>query len=258
MFTTKDTQRSKDGSRKGLGFVPFVSFVVKPSRMAHSVADHLQVKIADYDRFIRTVIPGYDAMRAVQLDLLARCLPARGRVLDLGGGTGALAAAVAQRFPGVTVEIWDTDPAMLAVARERCARFGGRVSLVARSFAEPLPPCDAVVACIALHHVKDLAAKGKIYAAIHRALRPGGLLANADAVMSTVPWLRETTFQSWTDFIVAQGISREQVRDYFAVWAKEDYYPPLATELGLLKSAGFAEPECFWLTAPFGVFGACR
>jgi tRNA (cmo5U34)-methyltransferase len=257
MFTTKDTKRRKVGSRKGLGFVRFVSFVVKLPCMAHSVAAHLQVQIADYDRFIRTVIPGYDAMRAVQLELLARRLPAQGRVLDLGGGTGALAAAVAERFSEVEIEIWDTDPAMLAVARERCARFGDRVSLVARSFAEPLPPCDAVVACIALHHVKDLTAKGKIYAAIHRALRPGGLLANADAVMSTVPWLREATFQKWEDFIVAQGATREQARDYFVVWAKEDYYPPLTTELDLLKSAGFAEPECFWHVAPFAVFGAC-
>lgn len=226
--------------------------------MAHSVADHLQVKIADYDRFIRTVIPGYDTMRAVQLELLARSLPAQGRVLDLGGGTGALAAAVAERFPEVSVEIWDTDLAMLAVARERCARFGDRVSLVARSFAEPLPACDAVVACIALHHVKDLAAKGKIYAAIYRALRPGGLLANADATMSTVPWVRAATFQAWSDFIVAQGFTQEQADKYFAEWAKEDYYPPLATELGLLRDAGFAEPECFWCTAPFAVFGGVR
>ncbi len=226
--------------------------------MAHSVADHLQVKIADYDRFIRTVIPGYDAMRAVQLRLLGHCLPARGRVLDLGGGTGALAAAVAEKFPEVSVEIWDTDPAMLAVARERCARFGDRVTMVARSFAEPLPPCDAVVACIALHHVKDMAAKERIYANIHRALRPDGLLANADAIMSTIPWVWAATFQAWSDFIVAQGFTREQADKYFAEWAKEDYYPPLATELGLLRDAGFAEPECFWLTAPFSVFGSIK
>ena len=122
--------------------------------MAHSVSDHLHVMIADYDRFIRTVIPHYETMRAVQLELLARCLPSDGRVIDLGGGTGALARAVAEKFPGVRVEIWDTDPAMLEVARERCAAFGDRVHFVERSFAEPLPACDAVVACIALHHVK--------------------------------------------------------------------------------------------------------
>jgi len=107
---------------------------------------------------LRSVHPNRDPAlrndaRAVQLELLARCLPSDGRVIDLGGGTGALARAVAEKFPAVRVEIWDTDPAMLEVARERCARFGGRVHFVERSFAEPLPACDAVVACIALHHV---------------------------------------------------------------------------------------------------------
>jgi tRNA (cmo5U34)-methyltransferase len=226
--------------------------------VAHSVADHLHVKITDYDRFIRTVIPGYDAMRAVQLGLLARSLPPGGRVLDLGGGTGALAAVVAEKFPTAQVEIWDTDPAMLAVARERCARFGGRVTLVERSFTGPLPACDAVVACIALHHVKDLAVKGGIYANIHRALRPGGLFANADTAMSTVPWVRTATFQGWADFMGTQGIPEAAARAYFAEWAKEDYYPPLATELALLGAAGFAEPECFWREAPFTVFGGVR
>ena len=66
--------------------------------MAHSVSDHLHVMIADYDRFIRTVIPHYETMRAVQLELLARSLPPDGRVIDLGGGTGALARAVAEKI----------------------------------------------------------------------------------------------------------------------------------------------------------------
>ena len=226
--------------------------------MAHSVASHLQIEITDYDRFIRTIIPGYDAMRAVQLELLPTTLPPDGRVLDLGGGTGALAAAVAGKFPRAHVEIWDTDPAMLTAARQRCADFGDRVSYVERSFVGPLPACDAVVACIALHHVKDLALKGKIYASIQRALRPGGVFANADATVSAEATVRGASYQAWTDFMIGQGISEEQTRGYFTQWAKEDFYPPLATELELLKSAGFAEPDCFWRIAPFAVFGGVK
>jgi tRNA (cmo5U34)-methyltransferase len=226
--------------------------------MAHSVSDHLHVMIADYDRFIRTVIPHYETMRAVQLELLARCLPSDGRVIDLGGGTGALARAVAEKFPRVRVEIWDTDPAMLEVARERCAAFVDRVQFVERSFAEPLPACDAVVACIALHHVKDMSVKGKIYANIFQALHPGGIFANADCVMSEMPVVRTASYESWTKFMTEQGLSPAEAQLQFAEWAKEDYYPPLATELRLLMEAGFAEPDCFWRTAPFTVFGGVR
>jgi tRNA (cmo5U34)-methyltransferase len=226
--------------------------------MAHSVSDHLHVMIADYDRFIRTVIPHYETMRAVQLELLARCLPSDGRVIDLGGGTGALARAVAEKFPAVQVEIRDTDPAMLEVARERCAAFGDRVHLIERSFAEPLSACDAVVACIALHHVKDMAEKGKIYANIFRALRPGGIFANADCVMSETSAVRAASCEGWAKFMEEQGLSPAEAQQQFAEWAKEDYYPPLATELRLLAEAGFAEPDCFWRTAPFTVFGGVR
>jgi tRNA (cmo5U34)-methyltransferase len=226
--------------------------------MAHSVSAHLHVMIADYDRFIRTVIPHHETMRAVQLDLLGRSLPFDGRVIDLGGGTGALAQAVAEKFPRVLVEVWDTDPAMLEVARQRCAVLGDRVHFVERSFAEPLPACDAVVACIALHHVKDMAAKGKIYANIFRALRPGGIFANADCVMSETPVVRTASYEAWAKFMEGQGLSPAEAQQQFAEWAKEDYYPPLATELRLLAEAGFVEPDCFWRTAPFTVFGGVR
>lgn len=227
--------------------------------MAHSVEGHLKLKIAEYDRRIRTLVCAYDAMRAVHLELLARCLPrAGGLVLDLGGGTGALAAAVAERFPNVRVQIWDTDPAMLAFARERCAPFGDRVSLVEKSFAEPLPACDAVVACIALHHVKDLAAKGRIYGNIFSALRPGGIFANADTMMDSRPGPREHYFNVWSGFQQTHGLTDAEARQHFASWAGEDYYPPLWLELKLLAAAGFTEPDCFWRQEHQAVFGGIK
>src|SRR5476649_1134592 len=94
------------------------TFTPRPSTlpMAHSVEGHLKLKIAEYDQRIRLLVCAYEAMRTEQLALLARCLPRTGPstelrigglVLDLGGGTGALAAAVAERFPEVRVQIWD-------------------------------------------------------------------------------------------------------------------------------------------------------
>ena len=229
--------------------------------MAHSVSGHLKLRVAEYDELIRQLVPAYPAMRPVQLDLLALALPAGGagaRVLDLGGGTGALAAAIAEKFPGATVEIWDTDPAMLATARERCAAFGERVRTVERSFTDPLPPCDAVAACIALHHVKDLAVKGGIYRNIFAALRPRGIFVNADTAVCATPALRDHAFHLWAKSMAPHGITEKQAHAHFASWAHEDYYPPLITELRLLAEAGFAEPECFWREAAAVVFGGVK
>src|SRR5204863_4647146 len=103
----------------------------------------------------------------------------------------------------------------LEVARERCTAFGERVHCVERSFAEPLPPCDAVVACIALHHVKDMVAKGKIYANIFQALRLGGIFANADCVMSEMPAVRAASYQAWAKFMEEQGLSPAEAQQQF-------------------------------------------
>ena len=229
--------------------------------MAHSVSGHLKLRVAEYDELIRRLVPAYPAMRPVQLELLALTLLADGagrRVLDLGGGTGALAAAMAERFPAVEVEIWDTDPAMLAVARERCAAFGARVRYVERSFTEPLPACDAVAACIALHHVKDMKVKSGIYQNIVAALRPGGIFVNADTAAPSGGVLREQVFRLWARAMAPHGITETEAHAHFASWAHEDYYPPLITELRLLADAGFAEPECFWRDAAAVVFGAVK
>lgn len=228
--------------------------------MAHSVEGHLKLKTGDYDRLIRQLVPGYPAMRVAHMALLKKILPADRRcvVLDLGGGTGALAEAVAATLLLAEVEIWDTDPAMLAVARERCARFGPRIRCVERSFATPLTPCDAVVACIALHHVKDLKAKGAIYRHIHAALRPGGVFMNADVAIAASGELREFSYQEWIRAMAPHGINEAQARAHFANWAQEDYYPPLATELQLVGAAGFADPECFWREIPCVIFGGIK
>lgn len=229
--------------------------------MAHSVSGHLKLRVAEYDELIRRLVPAYPAMRPVQLELLALTLPNRGeghRVLDLGGGTGALAAAIAERFPAAEVEIWDTDPDMLAVARERCGRFGPRVHYIERSFTEPLSACDAVAACIALHHVKDMTVKAGIYRNIFTALRPGGIFVNADTAMAATPVLRDHAFRLWAKSMEPHGITEQDAYTHFASWAHEDYYPPLMTELRMLADAGFAEPECFWREAAAVVFGAMK
>ena len=70
--------------------------------MAHSVSGHLKLHVDEYDELIRRLVPAYPAMRPVQLALLELALrDGRGRILDLGGGTGALAAAIAREFPAV-------------------------------------------------------------------------------------------------------------------------------------------------------------
>jgi tRNA (cmo5U34)-methyltransferase len=226
--------------------------------VAHSVKRHLDVDADAYDVAIRRFIPYYDDMLATGVELLASLAPPAPLVLDLGGGTGALSAAVLAGLPEARVTLLDVDAAMLGEARRRLARFGDRVELREGSFLDELPAADAVVASLALHHVHDLGAKTELYRAIHAALAPGGVLVNLDAAMTDGPRLNALGFRRWAAGMAAQGIGEAEARRHFAAWADEDRYFPLDAELAALRRAGFAEVECFWRRGATAICCALR
>jgi tRNA (cmo5U34)-methyltransferase len=214
--------------------------------VAHSVKRHLDVDADAYDVAIRRFIPHYDEMLATGVELLGSLAPPGARVLDLGGGTGALSAAVLAGLPHARVTVLDVDGAMLAEARRRLAAYGERAEFREASFLDPLPAADAVVASLALHHVHDLGAKTGLYRAIHAALAPGGVFLNLDAAITEDPRLNALTFDRWAAAMADHGITDAEARGHFAAWAGEDRYFPLDEELAALRRAGFAEVECFW------------
>lgn len=210
---------------------------------SHSVRRHLRVAIDAYDATIRQFIPGYEAMLGVAARELADV--ASGLVIDLGGGTGALAEAILQSSGSGTVELIDVDSEMLAQARTRLGRFGERVRFTEASFLGSLPRCNGAAASLALHHVPTLDAKRALYRRIHDALEPGGVFVNADATMPADPAASEAIWSAWADHMVGKGIARERAFRHFEEWADEDTYFPLEEELAAVAAAGF-DAECVW------------
>ena len=112
------------------------------------------------------------------------------RILDVGCGTGALAVAVAERWPAVTVDAIDASDGMLAIARrELDARPGavrGQVRY-AHGYADRLPfgdgTFDVVVSAFVLQLVPSAP---RALREMRRVLRPGGRLA-------VVQWLEGGT-----------------------------------------------------------------
>lgn len=222
----------------------------------HRVATHLGLAASDYDAAIRSYLPGYEEMIDGVVAIVAGLdVP---YVIDLGAGTGALGAAILDCVPRARVRFLDIDPAMLEVAGARVAGHGARAELHRGSFDDALPACDAVVASLALHHVPERDRKRALYARIHQALRPGGVLVVADVTVHDTGAARDHTYRVWADGMARHGISAPQAEALFARWAGEDRYHPLAVELELLRAAGFAEPECFWKRGPATVFGGFR
>ncbi len=198
-------------------------------------------------------MPGYEEM----LDTAAECLRAVEAdspvVVDLGVGSGALAARCAAIVSNATIVGVDEDRGMLALARERLAQV--RATLLEASFLTvDLPECDAVVASLALHHVASLDRKAELYGRIARALRSGGMFVTADCFPPSDARLAQRGRDAWRAHLRATYSDADTDR-YFAAWAEEDTYVPLDDELAMMRRAGLRS-DVIWRHSPMAVIAA--
>lgn len=164
--------------------------------------------------FDRVAAPYDRAMLPLEWALLrrlrARVIPAlRGRVLELGAGTGVNLAHYA---PSVRLLVTDASPAMLRIAAAR-PRPEGSDLLVANAEALPLEPesVDHVMASLVFCSVVDPdRAAGEIW----RVLRPGGTLSLIEHMQGATPvagFLTRSLTRPWLRINGACHLDRETV-----------------------------------------------
>ncbi len=219
------------------------------------VASHLHIRLDEYDARIRTFVPGYEEMLAAAAHTLATLDRDAPEVIDLGSGTGALAHAILRTRPDARVVAVDEDAGMLDLARQRLAAFGAQAHVVHAEFAGyTLPPCDAVAASLALHHIRTAEAKRALYRRCRSAIRAGGLLVSADCCPASDPRLAAAGHQAWRTHL-RRAYTEEEAGGFLAAWATEDVYVTLGDELAMLRDAGFA-PDVVWRAGAMAVIAA--
>ena len=106
-------------------------------------------------------------------------------LLDVGGASGTYTLEMLKRLPGTTATIFDLPPA-IEEARQRFAGtpFEQRIRFAAGNFdTDELPAgCDFAWVSAIIHQFGRAQAQA-LYAKIHRALEPGGVIAVRDFVM---------------------------------------------------------------------------
>lgn len=219
--------------------------------MADNAIDSFEAHAADYNALRRKLIPPFDRFYGAAVDAVGFGGNKPKRILDLGAGTGLLAAQLADRYPAARFVLQDGSPAMLERASEL---LGDKIeSVVVSDFADPLPegPFCAIVSSLAIHHVED-DGKRDVYARAHEALAPNGWFVNAEQVAGPTELL-EKEFNAWHEREAkALGTSDDQ-------WAAalerftHDRRASVHDQMKWLTQIGFIDVECLFQEYCFAV-----
>jgi tRNA (cmo5U34)-methyltransferase len=182
-------------------------------------------------------------------------------VLDVGCGAGNYTLKLLQHLPGVDVTLVDLSRPMLDRAAQRVRDAGaGPITLIQddiRNVSLPAASVDIILAAAVLHHLRDESEWRSVFAAFHRALRPGGGVWIFDLVESSIPAVGRLLWKRYGEYLsrLKDDAYRDHVFDYIE---KEDTPRPLLFQLDLLREVGFQTVEVLHKNVCFAAFGAVK
>jgi SAM-dependent methyltransferase len=254
--------------------------------------------IKRWDRMQDFYIPARKERFEIVVQLIADSQRKVSRVLDVGCGTGSLMLPILQEFPAA--EVWgvDFDVTLLALAKNRLAKFGGPASslrdgrglakggraklvqadLRKKSWTDIVGgPFDAIVSATALHWFSP-AQLGRLYKQFAEILKPGGIFLNADHAGNCCKGIQQywqnqrdlytrnrkkNGVDDWDGFWRAYGqalkIDIERFRkELMGSWVGSEQGQPLQWHFEKLKASGFEAIDCFWRLEFDAIYGGIR
>lgn len=202
----------------------------------------------------------------LSLELIARAAsgvsPDAGALLDIGCGAGNYTLKLLEHLPLRSVTLIDLSRPMLDRAMERIHRAAPGLAITAvqgdiRETTLAAEAFDVAVAAAALHHLRDDHEWQTVFAAVYRALVPGGGFWISDFIAHQVPAVHDLMWQRYGEYLAAlQGPAyRDRV---FAYVEAEDTPRPLVWQLDLLARTGFRAVDVLHKNSCFAAFGAVK
>jgi tRNA (cmo5U34)-methyltransferase len=231
---------------------------------AKSTVDEIRARFdADVDRFSNLETGQSATVDAPYvLDLVTESAsattPYARSVLDVGCGAGNFTLKLLERLPNLDCTLVDLSRPMLDRAVERIApKTSGRVESLQgdiRQLELGEQRYDVILAAAVLHHLREDEEWEAVFAALYRALRPGGALWIADLVTHDLSAAGEVLWQRYGEYLKAlrDEVYRDQV---FAYIDREDTPRSLVYQLDLMRRVGFERVDVLHKRLCFAAFG---
>jgi tRNA (cmo5U34)-methyltransferase len=215
-------------------------------------------------------------IRDVQIAMVLRMIPhpidAPTRILDIGAGYGALAAAVLRDRPNASALCLDASEAMLKLGPEKNSDLKQRMTFVQGSLESPDwlksvdGSFDAVISSRALHHFTENQRRKQIFKEVFELVRVGGCFINADNVRASTKSLGERyrgARDEYLDRFVRRSSGGTTTLAEARAASPSSYHGPhnngnLEEELAWLREAGFVDVDCFWKLTTTVVYGGFK
>jgi tRNA (cmo5U34)-methyltransferase len=224
-----------------------------------NIKQHFEDEAREFDRIIVTLIPEYPRMVEALISAIPFNRSAPMRVIDLGCGTGTVAAYVLDAFPNAQVTCLDLAENMITMAQVKLARYP-LVRYVVGDFSafECDDGYDVVVSSLALHHLVTNEDKRNFYRRIYNSLACGGVFYNADVVLGSNDFLQNVYMEQWRKFM-SRNVSKDEVEGkWIPKYQAEDRPARLMDQLEWMTEIGFVDVDVIWKCYNFAVYGGVR
>ncbi len=222
-----------------------------------SVASLFNQGAAAYDASRRKYIACFDDFYRIAVEQIPYPADAPFRVLDLGAGTGLLAAKVRQQFPHCQLTLSDFSSEMLAQAKQRFADAAAVEYQLCDYIAQPIEgQYDVIVSGLSLHHSSEPQWQ-RVAEKIFTALKPGGLFINADQILGRTPEIEAVYAERWLEQAHRNHCSDAEIQVALERMT-EDKTLTLSTQFRLLEQAGFCALNCWYQFYRYAVYSAVK
>ena len=222
--------------------------------MANTVQHAFDLAAEDYDRTRRRLVPGFDDFYRAAIDLIQFPRESSLKVLDLGAGTGLMAAFIAYSFPNARITMVDISNEMLERARARFELAGPRFRFEVSDYGVDRiqEKYDVIVSALSIHHLSD-EQKRSLFKRIYGALNDDGVFVNAEQFRCATPERHKFHHERWITRVRELGVDD---RDLAAALErmKFDRAATLEDQLEWLRAAGFRDIDCAYKNLIFAVY----